>query len=57
MISAWIEILKKIKPTQVMIYTIARDTPLDSLEKIPVQQLNSIAKRVKSAGFDVQVSG
>lgn len=56
-ILAWIELLKKIKPSQVMIYTIARDTPINSLKKIPVQQLNLIAERVKSAGFDVQVSG
>jgi wyosine [tRNA(Phe)-imidazoG37] synthetase (radical SAM superfamily) len=56
-VAAWIDLLKKIKPAQVMIYTIARDTPLDSLEKIPVQQLNLIAERVRSVGFDVQVSG
>ncbi len=53
----WIELLKKIKPSQVMIYTIARDTPVDTLEKISLHELNSIAGKVKSAGFDVQVSG
>lgn len=56
-ISAWIKLLKKINPSQVMIYTIARDTPLNTLEKIPIKDLNSIADRVKNAGFDVQVSG
>lgn len=53
----WIKLLQKIKPRQVMIYTIARDTPLNSLEKILLHELNSIADRVKKAGFDVQVSG
>ncbi len=56
-ISAWIELLKKIKPSQVMIYTIARDTPIDTLEKVPLGDLNSIAKRLENAGFRVQVSG
>ncbi len=56
-VSAWIELLKVIKPSQVMIYTIARDTPIDTLEKITFEQLSLIAERVKSAGFDVQVSG
>ena len=56
-IAAWIEVLKRINPLQVMIYTIARDTPIDTLEKIPLNELNSIAKRVRKAGFDVQVSG
>jgi len=56
-ISPWIELLKKIKPSQIMIYTIARDTPIDTLEKVSLHELNVIAKQVKSAGFDVQVSG
>ena len=56
-VSAWIKLLKTIQPSQVMIYTIARDTPIDTLEKISLKELNSIAERVKSAGFDVQVSG
>jgi wyosine [tRNA(Phe)-imidazoG37] synthetase (radical SAM superfamily) len=56
-ISAWIELLKKIKPAQVMIYTIARDTPVNSLIKIPVSELRTIATRVKESGFSVQVSG
>lgn len=56
-VSAWLELLKKINPLQVMIYTIARDTPVETLEKIPLEELNSIAERVREAGFDVQVSG
>jgi wyosine [tRNA(Phe)-imidazoG37] synthetase (radical SAM superfamily) len=53
---AWLELLKIIQPSQVMIYTIARDTPIDTLEKIPLEKLNKIADRVKKAGFKVQVS-
>ncbi|MCY1720587.1 radical SAM protein [Prolixibacteraceae bacterium Z1-6] len=56
-IAAWLELLKKINPLQVMIYTIARDTPIETLEKVSLQELNSIAGRVRNAGFEVQVSG
>lgn len=56
-ISAWLELLKKINPLQVMIYTIARDTPVETLEKVPLEELNQIAERVRAAGLDVQVSG
>ena len=56
-ISAWLELLKKINPLQVMIYTIARDTPVETLQKVPLDELNSIAERVRAAGLDVQVSG
>lgn len=55
-ISAWIELLIKIKPSQVMIYTIARDTPIDTLEKVSADDLNAIANQVKNAGFMVQIS-
>lgn len=55
-ISAWLELLQKIQPKMVMIYTIARDTPIDTLEKISVQKLDAIAKRVKNERFRVQVS-
>ena len=48
-VSAWLNLLKKIKPAQVMIYTIARDTPLNSLEKVSVNELNTIASRIKSS--------
>jgi wyosine [tRNA(Phe)-imidazoG37] synthetase (radical SAM superfamily) len=56
-ISAWIKLLEKIKPSQVMIYTIARDTPINTLEKVSVLDLNAIAFLVENAGFRVQVSG
>ncbi len=56
-LAAWIEALKTIKPEQVMIYTIERDTPTEGLQKIGLEELNAIATRVEQAGFRVQVSG
>lgn len=53
---AWMELVKKIKPSQVMIYTIARDTPVDTLQKVSGTDLQMIASQVKKAGFTVQVS-
>ena len=55
-IAAWLVLLKTIAPSQVMIYTIARDTPLSTLEKIPETELNRIAKLVEKVGIPVQVS-
>ncbi len=53
---AWMELVKKIKPSQVMIYTIARDTPVDTLQKVSANGLHMIASQVEKAGFPVQVS-
>ena len=56
-ISAWLELLKEIKPESVMIYTIERDTPFDTLYKVPVDKLYEIARRVEDIGLTTQVSG
>jgi wyosine [tRNA(Phe)-imidazoG37] synthetase (radical SAM superfamily) len=57
-ISAWIEALKKIGPSEVMIYTISRDTPEGGkLIKVPEKELREIAALVEKAGFRTQVSG
>lgn len=56
-ISDWLDLIKRINPLQVMIYTIARDTPIETLEKVPLDELNSIAERLRKEGFEVQVSG
>jgi wyosine [tRNA(Phe)-imidazoG37] synthetase (radical SAM superfamily) len=55
-ITGWLDLLQKIQPEQVMIYTIARDTPVNTLEKIPAEKLDTIAKRLENEGFRVQVS-
>ncbi len=55
-LEAWLGALKKIQPGQVMIYTIARDTPAKDLEKVSAEELNAIAERVRELGLDVQVS-
>jgi len=56
-IDAWIDALQKIRPKQVMIYSLDRDTPVQQLQKVSVEELNIIAEKVKSAGFEVSVAG
>lgn len=52
-----LETIEKINPVQVMIYTIARDTPAEGVEKIPYEVLKQIGKRVEDLGISVQISG
>jgi len=56
-IETWINLLAKIKPQKVMIYSIARDTPINTLQKITPSELNTIAKRVtETLQLNVDVS-
>jgi len=57
-LAAWLEALARLRPQQVMIYTIHRDTPLgNNLRKVPVNELNAIARRVSALGISTSVSG
>jgi wyosine [tRNA(Phe)-imidazoG37] synthetase (radical SAM superfamily) len=56
-VAAWLKLLKKINPSQVMIYTIARDTPVDTLKSVSPEELNEIAAKVEKIGIPTQVSG
>lgn len=55
-IAEWINHLHRIQPREVMIYTISRDTPIDTLEKVSYEELEEIAKLVESEGFKTQIS-
>lgn len=52
----WLETLKEIKPRQVMVYTIDRETPGHDLRKAIHEELDRIAALVKEAGISVSVS-
>lgn len=54
-VAGWLQRLTEIKPTLVMIYPIARATPVHNLEKIALGELESIARKVEAAGIQVQV--
>lgn len=52
----WIEVLKKIAPKKVMIYTIDRETPVQTLRKATHEQLDGIAEKVRAEGMECTVS-
>ena len=56
-VEAWIEHLMAIKPSLVMIYPIARETPLQNLQKIRPEELEAIAGKARAAGIKVKVYG
>ncbi len=55
-VDGWVEQIKAIKPKEVMVYTIARDTPATGLEKISLKELKAIAARIEELRIPVQVS-
>ncbi len=57
-IDAWLKAIEIIKPYEVMIYTISRDTPEGGqLSKVSLTELRRIAGMVNSLGIKTSVSG
>ena len=55
-VDALINAYLKIKPREVMLYTIDRATPEQHLEKVGAEELQRIARRIEAAGIAVQVN-
>lgn len=56
-ISALIDAYSRIKPKEVMIYSIDRSTPEEKIHKVPKEELLEIGKRIeKETGIKVQVN-
>ncbi len=56
-ISAWLGLVRALRPREVMIYTIDRETPARELEKAPIGLLQQIAERVGELGIPTTVAG
>lgn len=55
-VGAWLEALKKIMPSEVMLYSLDRKTPADNLIKVEADELQKIADRVEALGIKTQVT-
>jgi len=56
-ILAWLGLVRELRPREVMIYTIDRETPARELEKAPIGVLQEIARRVNEIGIPTIVAG
>ena len=56
-LSAWLALVRSLRPREVMIYTIDRETPARELEKAPLGVLHDIARRVGELGIQTTVAG
>jgi wyosine [tRNA(Phe)-imidazoG37] synthetase (radical SAM superfamily) len=55
-VSAWLELIKEIAPKQVMVYSLDRDTPCQTIYKVEKDELRTIAARVEALGIAVSVA-
>ena len=56
-LEAWRNIVRELRPRQVMVYTIDRETPDKSLGKYTVEEMTAFVQPLIDEGFDIQVRG
>lgn len=56
-VEAWLNALELIRPQQVMMYSLDREAPTKTLQKVTTDELNGIAEKARKRGFDVSVAG
>ena len=55
-VSAWLRLVEEIRPKQVMVYSLDRDTPCQTHEKVEKDELRGIAERVEALGIACSVA-
>ncbi len=55
-VAAWTEAVRQIRPKQVMVYQVDRDTPVPGLEKLTNEELTRLSQPVRDLGIPVLVA-
>ncbi|MBO4332391.1 MAG: radical SAM protein [Paludibacteraceae bacterium] len=55
-VAAWTEAVRQIRPKQVMVYQVDRETPVPGLEKLTNDELFRLSQAVRDLGIPVQVA-
>ena len=53
----WMDIVRSLRPRQVMVYTIDRPTPAEGLQKFTPAEMRALVSPLLEEGFDVQIRG
>ena len=56
-LNGWMDIVRLLKPREIMVYTIARPTPEEGLQKFSVEEMHALVKPLIDEGFAVQIKG
>ena len=53
----WRDLVRELKPREVMMYTIDRETPAQNLQKVTVEEMTDIAQELINEGYTIQIKG
>ena len=56
-LDGWMEIVRQLRPREIMVYTIDRPTPAQGLEKFTVEEMTALVQPLIDEGFKLQIKG
>jgi len=56
-LNSWMDIVRRLAPREVMIYTIDRETPDKTLAKYSIEEMTSFVQPLLDEGFKIQIRG
>ena len=51
------DIVRQLRPREVMVYTIDRETPMKGLRKYTVEEMRNLVQPLIDEGFTIQIKG
>ena len=56
-LNGWMDIVRTLKPREIMVYTIDRPTPEEGLQKFTVEEMKNLVQPLMDEGFVIQIKG
>lgn len=56
-LEGWMDIVRRVRPREVMVYTLEREAPAEGLEKFSVARMEALVRPLTEEGFMIQIRG
>ena len=56
-LQGWMDLVRKLRPREIMVYTLDRPAPMQGLEKFTVEEMAALVKPLSDEGFNIQIRG
>ena len=56
-VDGWMDLVRRLKPREVMVYTLDRETPMKGLRKYTVEEMDALVRPLREEGFKIQIKG
>ena len=56
-VDGWMSLVRRLRPREIMVYTIDRETPMKGLEKYTVEEMRALVQPLMDEGYTIQIKG